>query len=110
MDVIEDEGLHENSRVVGRQLAEGLRALRAGDDGIGDVRGAGLFVAADCVTDGAPDGRRARAIVNHMRRNGVLISATGPEGHVLKIRPPLVMQAGEARMLVDAVAAALEAL
>ena len=70
------------------------------------MRGAGLFVAVDCLLDGAPDAALAHHILNHMRQNGVLISATGAEGHTLKIRPPLVMRKAEAQMLINAVAAA----
>ena len=39
--------------------------------------------------DAKPDAVRAGRIVNDLRAEGVLISATGPQGHVLKIRPPL---------------------
>ena len=48
-----------------------------------------LFLGQDIVTDGAPDAALAGRIVNRLREDGVLISATGPKGHVLKIRPPL---------------------
>ena len=37
-----------------------------------------------------PDGARALALVNALRNRRVLISATGFNGNVLKIRPPLV--------------------
>ncbi|RKF14018.1 aspartate aminotransferase family protein [Roseovarius spongiae] len=110
MDVIEDEGLHENARKVGGALKAALADLCAGRDDIADVRGAGLFIAVECVRDrdgAAPDGARAAFIVNHMRRNGVLISATGPGGNILKIRPPLVLREDEAAILVDALKAAL---
>ncbi|PVA09159.1 aspartate aminotransferase family protein [Pelagivirga sediminicola] len=109
LDVIEDEGLQENSRVVGGWLKAGLQDLAEGREDFGNLRGCGLFVAADFTRDGQPDGARARQVVNHMRQNGVLISATGPAGNMLKIRPPLVMRQAEAQMLLDAVAAALAA-
>ncbi|MCQ0090795.1 aspartate aminotransferase family protein [Roseovarius sp. M141] len=109
LDVIEAEGLQENSRTVGAYLKEGLQDLGTRHAGIGDVRGAGLFVAVDCTRDGAPDAALARHVVNHMRRNGVLISATGPGANILKIRPPLVMARGEAQLLIDAIAAAMDA-
>ncbi len=109
LDVIEGEGLQENSRTVGAYLKAALQDLRGTNASIGDVRGAGLFVAVDCMRDDAPDAALARHVVNHMRQNGVLISATGPGANILKIRPPLVMQQIEAQLLIDAVAAALGA-
>jgi 4-aminobutyrate aminotransferase-like enzyme len=36
-----------------------------------------------------------------MRDRGILISATGPAGNVLKIRPPLVFQPEHADLLVQ---------
>ncbi|MDO5756396.1 MAG: aspartate aminotransferase family protein [Rhodobacterales bacterium] len=105
MDVITEEGLQDNSQRTGAYLKSALADLN--HSRLGAVRGAGLFVAVDCLLDGAPDAEFAHHIVNHMRQNGVLISATGPDGHTLKIRPPLVMRKAEAQMLVDAVAAAL---
>jgi 4-aminobutyrate aminotransferase-like enzyme len=44
-----------------------------------------------------------------MRDAGVLINRTGPQGNVLKIRPPLVFTREHVELLVDALAAALSA-
>jgi 4-aminobutyrate aminotransferase-like enzyme len=60
---------------------------------IGDVRGAGLYVGVEIVSDAdakTPDRAGARALVNAMRERRVLISVCGHDGNVLKIRPPLV--------------------
>ena len=111
LDVIEEEGLQANARNVGHHLKDGLMALVAGRDDIADVRGAGLFLAVECVLndqDHAPNARLAASLVNHMRRNGVLISATGPGANILKIRPPLVMKRKEADFFLAAVEAALK--
>ena len=89
LDVIRDEGLMENAARVGAAFADGLRQLGQRHDCIGDTRAAGLFLGTDIVTDGQPDGVRAGRLVNDLRRGGILISATGPQGHILKIRPPL---------------------
>ena len=91
LDVIEGEGLMEHSRAVGTALREAIGQVTAGHPGVSDVRGAGLYVAVE-FTDpgtGAPDGQAALNIVNELRERRVLISATGAQGHILKIRPPL---------------------
>ncbi len=91
LDVIEEEALLENSRVVGDYLRGALRDVSARRDDVIAVRGVGLYVAANVVSpeDGSTDARRAGEIVNGLRERRVLISATGHAGNVLKIRPPL---------------------
>ncbi len=90
LDVLESENLPANSAATGAYLAAELASLAAGSPFLAEVRGAGLYLGVD-VTDpgGAPSGDLAAAIVNGMRDRRVLISATGPLGHTLKIRPPL---------------------
>ena len=107
LDVIEEEGLQENASTTGAFLKQGLEAIVAGRDDIGDVRGAGLFLAVECVEGGAPNARLAGHVVNHLRRSGVLISATGPGANILKIRPPLVLRRAEAERFVEAMQEAL---
>ncbi len=89
LDVIQDEGLMQNAATVGATFAQGLRDLSSRHDSIGETRAAGLFLGTDILTDGRPDGAKAGRLVNDLRREGILISATGPQGHILKIRPPL---------------------
>lgn len=112
LDVIKDEALQANALRVGGLLKAGLKDIAARHSGIGDVRGAGLFLAVDCVMDRdttAPNAALAGAIVNHLRQNGVLISATGPGANILKIRPPLVLQDPEAQLFLEAMDAAFAA-
>jgi 4-aminobutyrate aminotransferase-like enzyme len=90
LEVVQGEALQDNARVVGAAFAGGLRALAKTYPCLGELRAAGLFLGQDIVTDGAPDAALTGRIVNDLRAARVLISATGPLGHVLKIRPPLV--------------------
>jgi 4-aminobutyrate aminotransferase-like enzyme len=105
LDVIEAEGLLANARDTGGYLAGELQAIAASEPRIGAVRGAGLYAAADFVDPGTgePDGDAALRVVNGLRDRRVLISATGPLGSTLKIRPPLPF----AREHVDRLAEAL---
>ncbi len=91
LDVIEQEDLQRNAATVGAYLASGLRDLAKRHPSIDDVRAAGLFLGVEIVNaDREPDPDLAAGIVNGLRENNVLISATGPAANVLKIRPPLV--------------------
>ena len=93
LDVIEDEGLVENSRAMGGYLHAGLCEMATRYPVMGDVRGAGLFIGVDMVSDAeakTPDTAAATAVVNGLREERVLISGCGKAANVLKIRPPLV--------------------
>jgi 4-aminobutyrate aminotransferase-like enzyme len=92
LTVIEEEGLAENAQKIGAYLQHGCRDITAAFPAVGDVRGAGLFVGVDFVRDTqtrAPHGDLALYVVNALRDRNILISASGMEGNVLKIRPPL---------------------
>ncbi|WP_227751828.1 aspartate aminotransferase family protein [Tabrizicola oligotrophica] len=102
LEVIETEGLMDNCAKVGAVFAEGLRGLAKTHAALGELRAAGLFLGQDIVdAEGRPDAARAGQIVNRLREAGVLISATGPKGHVLKIRPPMVFSAENVACFLD---------
>ena len=107
LSVIEDEGLMANAARVGASFRAGLADLAARYPVLGDIRGAGLFLAVDIVSDGRPDPTRAARLVNDLRAERILISATGPLGHVLKIRPPLVFSEDNAAFFLDRMEAVL---
>jgi 4-aminobutyrate aminotransferase-like enzyme len=112
LDVIQTEGLRENALAVGSYLRDTLDAIARDTPRISAVRGAGLYAAAD-FTDpgtGAPDGAAALRVVNGLRERRVLISATGPEGASLKIRPPLPFSHADVDHLADALTATLATL
>lgn len=104
LDIIRDERLIEHSATVGAYLRAGLSRIAATDARLGDVRGAGLFIGAELVTDPVskqPDGPLALKVVNRLREKHVLISAAGPFGNVLKIRPPLPFTTAHADLFLD---------
>lgn len=103
LDVIRDQSLCQNAITVGEYLLEGLKSLQSRHSVAGEVRGRGLYLALEFVTDPvtkAPDSAKALAVVNALRDRRVLISATGPGANVLKIRPPLVFSRAEADVLL----------
>ncbi|MDK3019862.1 aspartate aminotransferase family protein [Pseudodonghicola flavimaris] len=113
LDVIEDEGLVENARVMGDYLRDGFRDLQTRYPAIGDVRGAGLFIGVEMVSDAAaktPDAAAATAIVNGMRDENVLISGCAKAANVLKIRPPLVFKKSDADHFIAALSRVLARL
>jgi 4-aminobutyrate aminotransferase-like enzyme len=93
LDVIENEQLLASTAEVGAALRTELSRIAQNDPRIGDVRGTGLYIGVEVVSDAeakTPDRAGARALVNTLRERRVLISVCGHDGNVLKIRPPLV--------------------
>ncbi len=105
LTVIEEDRLAENSRNVGEYLKAGLRDITKGIDAAGDIRGSGLFVGLDFVRNSQskePHGELGLFVVNALRERNILISASGVEGNVLKIRPPLPFTTEHADLFLDA--------
>lgn len=110
LDVIEREGLVESSRVVGDYLKAGIKALMAKHALIGDVRGTGLALGVELVTDRkaqTPAATETKQVLNLMRDEGVLIGSEGILGNILKIRPPIVFKKEHADIAVAALDQAL---
>ncbi len=104
LDVIESEGLQENAQVTGASLKDSLQNLKQRYPIIGDVRGRGLFLGIELVTNPEtlePANTVADYIVNRMRDLGVLVSTDGPLHNVIKIKPPMVFDHENAQELVQ---------
>lgn len=99
LDVIDEEHLQDNALDVGNHIVAGLAQLAGKHACIGDVRGTGLFIALDLVTDRgsrAPATELARALINDLRNRGVLTSTIGRHANILKFRPPMVLKKEDA--------------
>lgn len=98
LDVIEDEHLRARAEALGARFLAGLGALAARHEHIGDVRGLGLYLGIVMVRDRAtrePAPERATALVEAAVRRGILLSIDGPAHDVIKIKPPLVIEAAD---------------
>jgi 4-aminobutyrate aminotransferase-like enzyme len=105
IDVIDKENILDNVARVGALTRSGLEALQEKYELIGDVRGRGLFLSVDLVTDRklkTPDAQSARQMANLMKDEGVLLSTHGRYDNVLKIRPPMVFSEDNAGQLLAA--------
>ena len=115
LDVIERDGLIGRAAEAGARLRDGLEALKQRFDCVGDVRGRGLLLGLEIVTDRAsktPDLARgdriaAEAMARGLSMNIVKIPAMGA---VFRIAPPLTASDAEIdqglSLMADAIAAA----
>jgi 4-aminobutyrate aminotransferase-like enzyme len=111
LDVIRDESLQERALEVGMRLRSGLARLADRHEVVGDVRGVGLFIGVELVSDRevrAPAGKHASHLVERMRDHGILLSTDGPDHNVIKIKPPLVFGVEDADRLVAVMDRVLE--
>ena len=93
IDVMRRDRLWERSERVGAALRQSLADL-ADFPQVGEVRGLGLFIGIEIVTDRAsraPDPTRASAIRRAAFERGVLVGIAGHADSVLKICPPLTI-------------------
>jgi len=108
LQVIDDEQLQANAKQVGAQLREVLDGLARRHEIIGQVRGRGLMLALDLVKDRktkAPATEATAEIFERTRAHGLIVSKSGAHKNMLRMVPPMCLQAGD----VAAVAEALEA-
>lgn len=101
LDVIEDEGLVQNAWTVGEYTLKRLRALD--HPAIASVRGRGLFFGVEFVREDGktPAAEFTGAVVEGMRRRGVLLNRVGRGANILKMRPPLPISTAEIDLAVD---------
>jgi alanine-glyoxylate transaminase/(R)-3-amino-2-methylpropionate-pyruvate transaminase len=112
LEVIDEDGLQENSRVLGKKLKDGFRRLAETHRLIGDVRGMGLMLGVELVRDRGtkePAKQETLAVLEAAREMGVLIGKGGLDGNVLRIKPPMCITAEDAEFTLDVLDRALEA-
>lgn len=110
LEVMEEEDLQRRALEVGGHLKSGLAKLAERYEAIGDVRGRGLFLGIEFVRSREsrrPDGDMADRVVEIARGRGVLLSTDGPDGNVIKIKPPMVFSREDADRVVGELERAL---
>jgi len=113
IDTLDREGLMANAARIGGLIADGCRELSGRHAAIGDVRGSGLMLGVEIVSDRVsrtPDGVAAGEIQEGMRERGVIIGRSGRFANVLRINPPLCVDEGDAALFVSALDETLSTL
>ncbi len=110
LDIVDDEGLQENARIMGQRLLGGLKQMQQEFPQIGDVRGMGLFIGVDLIKDSdtlEEASELCTYVKNRMRDCRILIGSEGPKDNVLKIRPPLTIDQEGVDMILTYLASIL---
>ncbi len=96
IEIIEDEGLVENARVVGEYALGRLQEMAARHPLIGDVRGLGLLLGVELVLDRddkTPATDCAESIMYAALEKGLSVKVT--MGNILCLTPPLIVTTGQ---------------
>ncbi|XP_057536227.1 alanine--glyoxylate aminotransferase 2 homolog 3, mitochondrial-like [Amaranthus tricolor] len=110
LKVIDKEKLQENAHLVGTHLKNRLTTLMDKYDLIGDVRGRGLMLGVELVTDRekkTPAKAEILHVMDQMKEMGVLVGKGGFYGNVFRITPPLCFTREDADFFVDVMDCAL---
>jgi 4-aminobutyrate aminotransferase len=108
MDVLEREGIR-NAEVVGRHMMERMALWPAKLDLVGDVRGRGLMIGVEIVTDKeakTQGGVERDKIVELAFEHGVLFLGCGPNS--IRICPPLIITKEQADIAMDVLEECIE--
>lgn len=106
LDVIEKEDLRGNATRVGAVLKKLLTDLHSKHEIVGDVRGVGLFVGLELVTDRelkTPATKTAAYVVKRLKEEHIFVSTDGPWDNVLKFKPPMCFSMTDASQVTESV-------
>ena len=106
IDILERDRIPEHAARMGKVFTHGLKALQARYPQIGDVRGPGLFIGVEMVTDPAtkePAAAEAKRVVAEAWQRGVILATASALPNVIKIKPPLIISEAEAGTVLQVV-------
>ena len=105
LQVIDREGLQDNSLQVGNHLRKGFHELAAKHNVIGDVRGKGLMLGIELVKDRTtkePAKEECARVFETAKDLGLLVEKGGLFGNTLRIKPPMCITHADADFMLEA--------
>ena len=104
LKVIKEADLQANAKVVGKALLSRLQELKEKHNCIGDVRGCGLMLAIEFVSEKKtkkPDAVATAAVFEKCREQGVILSKSGPTQSCLRMVPPLCLTLDDVEQVAE---------
>ena len=113
---VEEDRCQQTSKRIGDRLTSGLKKIQKesnGGDVVGDVRGSGLMLGIDLVSDlrtKEPNPAAAAAVSESLKRRGILIGKGGLRGNVLRVKPPMCWSEADADFFLESFGESLREL
>jgi len=103
--VLKEERLINNAQKIGSHLLKGLKDITGGIKKVGDVRGRGLMIGIELVTDrrtknAAKD--EANKVKDELFKKGMIVGTGGIRKNVVRVLPPLIIRKEDADTLLEA--------
>jgi len=111
INVMLREKLPEKASEKGAYLMTRLNEMKEDYDLIGDVRGKGLMIGIELVTNRkkkTPAPEETRRLRDLARKKGLLVGSGGVKGCVLRLQPPLVIEKEEIDKALDILDSAMK--
>ena len=113
MDIIAEEKLIDNAHEMGARIVDGLKEMMKHHTIIGDIRGRGLLLGMELVKDRKTKefaSAEAARFMDLCKDRGVLLGKGGLRGNVIRIAPPLTINAEQVDQLLEVMDQSLAAL
>ncbi|MCL9684901.1 aspartate aminotransferase family protein [Legionella maioricensis] len=113
LEIIKEEQLVENARIMGELLKDGLQQLQKKYPLIGDVRGRGLLLGIELVKNQqtkTPASDEAFQLMDLCKDKGLLVGKGGQWGNVFRIAPPLTINREEINFIIETIDQSLSEL
>ena len=94
IDVLQNENMYYNSKIMGIKLREGLNEIKNNSETIIDVRGKGLMNAVEMVNK-----KECDELVYKLAENGVLCKST--RDTIVRLSPPLIINKKEINNVLE---------
>lgn len=104
LNILEEEKLPENARIVGEYLREQLNILWEKYDFIGEVRGMGLVIGIEFVNnkkEKKPAVDICKKVIFRCAELGLMLGRVGMYGNVIRVAPPLVIKKEECNIAIE---------
>ncbi len=98
IEVLERDRIPEHAGNMGERITAGLLDLQKRYPQMGDVRGPGLFIGVEMVTDPVskqPATAEAKRLVAEAWKRGVILATASALPNVVKFKPPLIISEAE---------------
>jgi taurine-pyruvate aminotransferase len=118
LEIMESEGLYNRSKTMGTYLLKELKEELKGHPYVGDIRGKGLLVGIELVSDQISkvplDIQLVNQVIARCKEKGVIIGKNGATvaGHnnVLTLSPPLMIPKEDLNLLISVLTEALQTI